>query len=383
MNIDDMVLEFVERSRVNIKHDEISDDKEHQIKRIYDECLSSILKEFSIEIIPSLIICNSFNKYSTILPVRVNQDNYKYYLLYDCYLNRINRQLDVIFFAENNLEHDIWKLSYELFAEDALLNKDTVLFTYFGLNKIGLGPFELESINSTQLDFVEAIQERYIIAHEVGHWIYKNSINPNKNCDYNIKFDENQSFLLNDIKSLLSELYREYENKFRTEEYFQTLKEQGDIVRENNSSIHEECFADAIAYAMVFSYVESEYPNNNNIWILAGQALLIERLNLQLLAMQHMTTSEESFESSTSIRLGFLKNYAVLYFEKTEDLYDNMLKETIERYEKRITNIILECFATLEDRADNIYDGLIDIDKTLNMSKILGLSDNYTNSDLV
>ena len=383
MNVDDMVLEFVERSRVNIKHDEISYDKERQIKRIYDECLSSILKEFSIEIIPSLIICNSFNKYSTILPVRVNQDNYKYYLLYDCYLNRINRQLDVIFFAENNSEHDIWKLSYELFAEDALLNKDTVLFTYFGLNKIGLGPFELESINSTQLDFVEAIQERYIIAHEVGHWIYKNSINPNKNCDYNIKFDENQSFLLNDIKSLLSELYREYENKFRTEEYFQTLKEQGDIVRENNSSIHEECFADAIAYAMVFSYVESEYPNNNNIRILAGQALLIEMLNLQLLAMQHMTTSEESFESSTSIRLGFLKNYAVLYFEKIEDLYDNMLKETIERYESRITNIMLECFATLEDRADNIYDGLIDIDKTLNMSKILGLSDNYTNSDLV
>lgn len=383
MNIDDMVLEFVERSRVVIKHDEISDDKERQIKRIYDECLSSILKEFSVEIIPSLIICNSFNKYSNILPVRINQDNYKYYLLYDCYLNRINRQLDVIFFAENSSEHDIWKLSYELFAEDALLNKDNVLFTYFGLNKIGLGPFELESINRTQLDLVEAIQERYIIAHEVGHWIYKNSINPNKNCEYNIKFDENQSSLLNDIKSLLSELYREYENKFSDKEYFQTLKEQGDIVRENNSSIHEECFADAIAYAIVFSYVESEYPNNNNMRILVGQALLIEMLNLQLLAMQHMTTSEESFESSTSIRIGFLMNYTVLYFEGIENLYDNMLKETIERYEKRITNIILECFATLEDRADNIYDGLIDIDKTLNMSKILGLSDRYTNSDLV
>lgn len=383
MNIDDMVLEFVERSRVIIKHDEISDDKERQIKRIYDECLSSILKEFSAEIIPSLIICNSFNKYSTILPVRINQDNYKYYLLYDCYLNQINRQLDVVFFAENNSEHDIWKLSYELFAEAALLNKDTVLFTYFGLNKIGLGPFELESITLTHLDFVEAIQERYIIAHEVGHWIYKNSINPNKNCDYNIKFDDNQSSLLNDIKSLLSELYREYENKFSEKEYFQTLKEQGDIVRENNSSIHEECFADAIAYAMVFSYVESEYPYNNNIRILAGQALLIEMLNLQLLAMQHMTTSEESFESSTSIRIGFFKNYAVLYFEGIEDLYDSMLKETIERYEERITNIILECFATLEDRADNIYDGLIDIDKTLNISQILGLSDRYTNSDLV
>ena len=93
---------------------------------------------------------------------------------------------------------------------------------------------------------------------------------------------------------------------------------------------------------MVFSYVESQYPNDINIKVLAGQALFIELLNLQLLAMQHMTTSEVSFESSTSIRLGFLKNYAVLYFEKAEDLYDDMLKETINRYEKRITNIILE-----------------------------------------
>lgn len=383
MDVNDIVLEFVECSRVGVKHDEITDDKEHQIKRIYDECLSSILKEFSDEIIPELIICNSFNKYSAILPVRINQDNYKYYLLYDCYLNRINQQLDSIFFSENNSEHDIWKLSYELFAEDAFLNKDTVLYTYFGLNKIALGPFEINGINDTILDFVLEVQERYIIAHEIGHWIYKNSVNPNKNCVFNIKFDGNQSVLLNDIKKLLCELYLEYEKKFQDKEYFTILKEQGDIIRGNNNSIHEECFADAIAYAMVFSYVESQYPNDINIKVLAGQALFIELLNLQLLAMQHMTTSEVSFESSTSIRLGFLKNYAVLYFEKAEDLYDDMLKETINRYEKRITNIILECFATLEDRADNIYDGLIDTDKAIDMSKILGLSDNYTNSDLI
>ena len=39
--------------------------------------------------------------------------------------------------------------------------------------------------------------------------------------------------------------------------------------------------------------------------------------------------------------------------------------------------------AELEKRADNIYDGLIDIDGLINMSKILGLSDTYKNSDLI
>lgn len=44
---------------------------------------------------------------------------------------------------------------------------------------------------------------------------------------------------------------------------------------------------------------------------------------------------------------------------------------------------MIECFNELEKRADNIYDGLIDIDGLINMSKILGVSDTYKNSDLI
>ncbi len=381
MNIDNMVLEFVKLSRVD--YDKISVDKENQIKKIYDEYISSILKKFSAEIIPNLIICNTFNKYSTILPVRINQKDYKYYLLYDCYLSQINRRLDLIFFTTNSSEHDIWKLSYELFAEDALLNNDTLLFAYFGLNKIGLGPFDIKDVdNELKLNFVEEVQERYILAHEIGHWIYKTSVIPSKDCDFNIKFEKDQDAFYIEIKQLLCELYRKYEDKFRAKEYFQILKEHSNIIGGNSSGIHEECFADAIAYAMVFSYINTEYPDSNNMRILAGQALFIELLNLQLLAMQHMMTSKESFEASTSIRISFFIHYAVSYFEGIEILYNNMLGETVDRYEKRITNIILECFATLEDRADNIHNGVIDIDKALDQFQILGLSDYYANRDL-
>lgn len=44
---------------------------------------------------------------------------------------------------------------------------------------------------------------------------------------------------------------------------------------------------------------------------------------------------------------------------------------------------MLECFNELEKRADNIYDALIDINGLLDMSKVLGLSEKYINSNLV
>ena len=64
----------------------------------------------------------------------MKQNKYKYYVLYDRYLNEINRLFNAIYFDENDAGHDIWKLSYELFAEDALLENDEVLLTYYGLN---------------------------------------------------------------------------------------------------------------------------------------------------------------------------------------------------------------------------------------------------------
>ena len=106
---------------------------------------------------------------------------------------------------------------------------------------------------------------------------------------------------------------------------------------------------------------------------MALMTLFLEMMNLQLLAMQHMYVTEKSFEASTSIRIGFLRNYAGLYFEGNEKEFNKMLEKTVVRYEERITNIMLECFSELENRGDNIYDALTDIDGLLNFDKLLGL----------
>ena len=382
MNIDDMVLKFVDISRIHNQEDDFSENEHNRIKAIYNNCISSIIKKNDAEFIPSLIICNTYNKYSAVLPVKLKQHKYKYYILYDRYLNEISRLFNAIYFAENDAGHDIWKLSYELFAEDALLEKNEALLTYYGLNKISLGPFEINVGSQDILDFMSNIQEYYIIGHELGHWIYKALNNSPNNDLFNINFDETWISLLEDIQNILCELYTEYEKKFNDNDYVILIQEQKSIINEN-SGVLEECFSDAIAYAIIFNYIQVEYNNEINKKLLAGQAVFLEIMNLQLLAMQHMTVSEESFESSVSIRLGFFRNYVGLYFGQNEKSFEEMIQNTVVRYENRITNLMLECFNELEKRADNIYDGLIDTDGLLDMSKILGLSDTYKNSDLV
>lgn len=374
MSIDSVVLEFIRNTRCSVHTDNLSKIEEARLKALFDDCLATVVSRHNEDQVPTLILCNTYNKYSTILPVRLKRNEYKYYLLYDIHLNEINRLLNAIYYSNQDPGHDIWKLSYELFAEDSLVDEDEILLSYYGLNKVALGPFEIIQNNQVDFDFILAIQERYVIGHELGHWIYRISDNADTSSIANVNFTESYSAFLCEIRELLSEVYETYEEAFQEQEYIELIHEQKGLILENDT-ISEECFADAIAYAMVFRYVQDKYPNDQNRLLLAGQALFLEMMNLQLLAMQHMAMAEESFETSTSVRMSFLRNYAYLYFEESKEQFECLLKNTTIRYENRITNPILECFAELERRADNIYRALEDADGLLDTNKILGLSD--------
>ena len=372
MNIDENVVKFIKSSRCSVYTSELSESEETRLRVLFNDCLSAIINQYVEEFMPSFIICDTYNKYSTVLPVRLYENSYKYYILYDCHLNQINRLLDALYLDDGESAHDIWKLSYELFAEDAVLENNKVLVSYYGMNKIALGSFDVNIEKQVEFDFIIDIQKRYVIGHELGHWIYKVLGRKNNENILNINPDAEWTQFLENIKAILCDLYEEYEKKFKSKEYVELIREQRYLVNENNE-ILEECFADAIAYALTFSYVSENYPNSLNRKLLAGKALFLEMMNLQLLAMQHMYVTEKSFEASTSIRIGFLRNYAGLYFEGNEKEFNKMLEKTVVRYEERITNIMLECFSELENRGDNIYDALTDIDGLLNFDKLLGL----------
>lgn len=372
MNIDEMVMEFVKNSRESV-YNKISGSEQIRLETLFDNSLHSIVKNSNHELLPTFIICKTFNKYSKILPVKQHQGKYKYYLLFDCHMNEINRVFDSIYLGESDSGHDVWKLAYELYAEEALINKDEVLLPYYGLNNVALGPFDVYSENQNNLSFIMDIQERYIIGHELGHWVYKILGDETAKDLINIIFHDNKNMLLNEIKEILGETYSAYGQIFQKKEYIKLINEQATIINEK-CEILEECFADAIAYAMIFANIKEKHPIDREKQLLAGQALLLEMMTLQLLAMQHKAFSEESFESSTSIRLAFLRNYVGLYYEDNEEAFNGILEKTVIRYEERITNIMIECFSELENRADYIYNALIDSDSTLDMTKLIGFS---------
>lgn len=365
--IDDMVFAYIKEKRTFNDKSNLGEEQFAKIKGIYDDCISAILKKMDAEMVPSLIVCNTYNKYSAVLPIQLKNNKHRYYILYDHHLNEINQILNAIYFAENDAGHDIWKIAYQLFEEDALIGKDEILLSYYGLNKKALGPFDVNS-ESKSLELIDRIQTQYIIGHELGHWVYK-CLNNEENDDYfNIDFGVSWHALLADIKTILIELYMAYENTFKDKDYVELICEQRNIITDEKSQILEECFADAMSYAIVFSCININYGDDIEKKLLAGQALFLEIMNLQLLAMQQMTVSEEAleerFESSVSIRLGLLRNYVGLYFDDEKN-FDEMLENTVNRYESRITIPILECFNELENRAQNIYNTLGNVDEII------------------
>jgi len=181
------------------------------------------------------------------------------------------------------------------------------------------------------------------------------------NPDELINIAGNWEDLTGDIKGILCEVYEQFAKMYCDKDYVSIIEEQSNIIQESEGIV-EECFADMLAYAFIFAYVAGEYPDNKDQKLLAGQALFLVMMNLQLLAMHHMTVSEETFENSTSIRIGFCRNYLQYYFEDELDLFREMVEKTVIRYEERITDLMLECFSVLKEREDNIYDALLDDD---------------------
>ena len=228
MNVDNMVLEFIRNSRRSVHDDNPSELEEARLKALFIDCLSLIANHRNKAHIPTLILCNTYDKYSTILPIRLKQNEHKYYLLYDVHLNKINRLLNAIYYSDQDPGHDIW--------------------------------------------------------------IYRISVGTDKSDITNIDFRKSPVALFAEIKELLSELYEAYEKTFQEQEYVELIHEQKKLVL-GNDCLLEECFADAIAYAITFTYVKMEYPNDQGHLFLAGQALFLEMMNLQLLAMQHMAVA--------------------------------------------------------------------------------------------
>lgn len=365
------VLQFVNSLRVHIECPDVSESYVKQIELLFKKVLSYVVTTSEHDPI-SMIICQSCTKYSQIVPIQTRQERMHYYLVFDKHLSNINRLISSLYYSNEDPEHDIWKLSYELFTEEAIVAGEELFATYFGLNKIALGPFNIENEEpGYDSDFVGLIQDLYILGHEVGHFFYDLYTDDRTSDTLNISTMLDKMAVK--VKAMLDDIYDYYKIRFKDKEYNVLIAEQEDVIQ-NKSRIIDECLADALSYAIIFAIVDEEYPNDSGKKIQATQAIFLELMNLQLLAMHHMTVSEESFENSTSIRLSFFRNYAAAYFEDDPASFSKILQETVVRYEERITNRMLECFSVFERRSDYLFDTITNPDGTLEFQEIIGLS---------
>lgn len=367
---DEFVLKFLHNQRTFTSSELNASVDATPIEQLFDDILNSVIKTYDKKSLPKLIICRTLDKYSCVLPIKSNKNKYSYYIVYDQYLNEINRLFNALFMNEQDIGHDLWKFSYELFAEEAILSKQELLATYYGLNKIALGSFDVNINEFSTNGFICDIQQKYILAHEIGHWVYILSKQNNEIEMLNISGD--LSWLFEEIKDMLNSIYEQYSHAFKNEDYSFFIEEQSEIIHDKEGII-EECIADAIAFAYIFAYISEEFSDEPEIKLLTAQSLFLQMMNLQLLAMHHMTVSEETFENSTSIRISFFRNYIGLYFEDDINSFEEMIEQTVIRYEDRITDPMLECFHVLEDRGYQINMELIDTNEDINLHKIVGL----------
>lgn len=364
-NQNDFVINWIKVSKL---HSGSHIDNSKHIQNVFNELLSTY---YDIGIDINLICCRTLNKYSNILPVKTN-GSYSYYLVYDQYLDNLNYYFNLMYFSNIDIEHDLWKLSYELFAEEALINKQTALATYYGIGHAALGPFNILSEKKTKkIDFINAIQKRFIISHELGHCVYaRYSEIINKKSD----FAQNIEYLYNKTYDILNLVYKQYLSDLQPPGHLEVIKKQNDIIHQNNSNIIEECFADALSYTTIFSYLSAKFKDNFQVKLDAVQAILLVLLNVEMLAIQHANFLESSYEHEISIRINFFRNYADAFF-KDVDAFDEIINQTEEIYGAKIVNPILDCFTEFGERKRNINNAFMQKNGEYDFGGIFGLPD--------
>ncbi len=339
--LDNFVMQFIAQQRKVLP----DTDKQYVNQALYDkfdEIIESVIFKNAPEI--SLIISCSYQKYSLMIPAKQNSKT-KYYLLYDKYLAQHLKMFNAVFLYQKNTEPDLWKFSYQLFSEETYLAKDMLVAFYTAINANALDDFQCKDLLATNENnrWID-IQVDYILAHEVGHWLFRLK-----------QYQKERDSAIIEINEVLEEVYSKYSRKFKDKDYISLLTESIDKIRINGNML-EECFCDSVAYSYIFSRLGDDPPVDKSLDIIKG--LLLCLLHTQILSMCNFTVNDEgNYEIVNSIRLSYFRNYIMIFLNSNEyQLLSEMLETTIKEYENKITNIILPIFSTIETRIDNLYD---------------------------
>lgn len=376
-NQDRFISEFLSATRVDALGTYTTERSVQLKEMLFDEILNSVLKNISTELPLQLFLCDTYDLFSRVFSLQMKSQESVFYLLFDQHMEIVNRIFNAIYLSEVDSGHDVWRLAYELFMESSIVERNVLHSSYFGMNKLALGDYtSKKEWFSEENNFFSFVQSAFIMGHEIGHWICDVNKDACKASNLNLK--DELSYTIQNISDMVYDIFRQYQIQFAGTEYFDLIQE---VAASINEKIIEECTADAVAISSVLQYIEHFDDEDlaqmgfgdRDVRSAALEAMLILFMNLQILAMQKMTVSSESFEIQSSIRLAFFRNYIYIYYEDMSSEFKRLLENTVLRYEERITNLILESFSALEERIINLDNKLTSWNIALDMSVFMEL----------
>jgi hypothetical protein len=320
----------------------ISGEQCDRLRDEFSEMIASVPSEALDENI-LFIPVDSFQKYSEC--IRFNwRGSIQDVLICDTYLMYLCGYLDTMYLSEKEVEGDVQKLINKMLAEECMMCKKDSAALYFALGYCSHGAYSIEDEildESEVLSKMEQLQEWYIMAHEIGHWLfYKNTYQNSETAKK--------------VKHGVKELICDYIEQGRTrgldgESYQEYLDICVDEIY-NEDFIIEECVCDTFAYSFVFKKAISQGYKLEDII----EAIFLLYLNLEVFSMVNLTVSEfDTYDVETSIRLIFLKYY-LKEFAMTEEGYQEVLQRVYFRYEDRIMSQVLNSLEKVDEKMENL-----------------------------
>ena len=341
--IDEMVAQFIDISRKHIPSTSVAEDSENErIKNLFANIIPN--NTFWLEL--RLLICNTFNKYSVLLPIKSGENNI-YYLVFDKYLLEINRIFNALYLSSDNAYQDIWKLCYKLLGEEYFIIDDELISLYLTLNHRALGEFSItDDLKSLKNEFWIHIQEIYILVHELAHFSYTTA-----SLAEDIDMHE-------EINTELKNMLYKLKTYSRESNFSQLVEESISILGSKDISIIEECYCDGVAYLYVLEHIKAKYNKDNTIKFESLKALFICLLNMQLLTIFGTELNvEPDIKLTNSIRYLFFRIFIKNQLSENEEQHiSKIFDDMATQYEERISREMLYCLATLEHRISNLQE---------------------------
>ena len=286
---------------------------------------------------------DSFQKFSEC--IRINwRGSVQDILLYDAYLIFLCGYLNTMYLSEKEVVGDVQRFISKVLAEECMIYKKDSAALYWALDYHSRNAYSIEEElldEGKALSQMEQVQEWYIMAHEIGHWMF-------------YKSTYRDSEIAKKIKSGVKELICDYIGQSKAsvmdgkgyQEYLDACMDE--IYNEN--FIIEECVCDTFAYSFVFKKAISQKYKLENII----EAILLLYLNLEVFSMVNLTVSDfDTYDVETTIRLIFLKYY-LKEFAMTEECYQEVIQRAYFRYEERIMSQVLNFLEKADDMMENL-----------------------------